>query len=420
MPSPTKSGTWLATKPSTWPPTPSPTPFANATAADVDAGDETKALPWSTLMEHLTGKDPLDAVEAFDAMLDERVDDLVRVLHVGGDPAAELVAGLWRFAEAVLLRDLGAERGALRFLPLLAGAAADQGRFSVVVQALRDRRGPALVDDIDQSPGHEPLLRCLLLHPMEETRRRASQRLPLASLWTVAAHPRTPLAAQMLLFREIKKRGHPDHLKVYFFCVRESLLSASTSELREAVVLVREFFELPAFHEDLLFEPLLDVERQLRARAGAAGLLDESYARAVAVFVGAGSQNEMQLEHLRDVPLALQRKLAREGRFMSTFVCHGNERIAKETVPHLLRLEDVTKYLRLATIHRAVLVDLAKRRRFFKKDAPRLALLSNPKTPAGLARGYIGLVADEQLKQLAANRHINPDVRRLIQQALLR
>ena len=93
---------------------------------------------------------------------------------------------------------------------------------------------------------------------------------------------------------------------------------------------------------------------------------------------------------------------------------------ATETVPHLLRLEDITKYLRLATIHRAVLVDLAKRRRFFKKDAPRLALLSNPKTPASLARAYIGLVADEQLKQLAANRHINPDVRRLIQQALLR
>jgi hypothetical protein len=255
---------------------------------------------------------------------------------------------------------------------------------------------------------------------MEETRRRASQRLPLASLWTVAAHPRTPLAAHMLLFREIKKRGHPDHLKVYFFCVRESLLSASTAELREAVLLVREFFELPAFHEDLLFEPLLDVERQLRARAGAVGLLDESYARAVAVFVGAGSQHEVQLEHLRDVPLALQRKLARDGRFLSTFVCHGNERIAKETVPHLLRLEDITKFLRLATIHRAVLVDLAKRRRFFKKDAPRLALLSNPKTPASLARAYIGLVADEQLRQLAANRHINPDVRRLIQQALLR
>jgi len=395
-------------------------PFVTMMEPDDVLADERTALPWSTLMERLTGKDALDAVEALDTVLEDRVDDVVRVLQAGGAEAATLVAALWRFADALLLRDLGAERGALRFLPLLAGTPGDGGRFAQVVQALRDRRGPVVVDEIDGDAGREPLLRCLLLHPIEETRRRAAQRLPLASLWTVAAHPRTPLAAQMLLFREIKKRGHPDHLKIYFFCIRESLLSSSTAELREAVVLVREFFELPAFHEDLLFEPLLDVERQLRDRAGAAGLLDESYARALAVFVGAGTHDEVQLEHLRDVPLALQRKLAREGRFLATFVCHGNERIAKETVPHLLRLDDVTRYLRLATIHRAVLVDLAKRRRFFKKDAPKLALLGNPKTPAALARVYIGLVADEQLRLLAANRHINPDVRRLIQQALQR
>ena len=83
-------------------------------------------------------------------------------------------------------------------------------------------------------------------------------------------------------------------------------------------------------------------------------------------------------------------------------------------MPHLLRKDDVVRYLRLATIHRVVLVELAKRRRFFKKDAPKLALLANPKTPAGIARSYIILVADEQLRALSNNRHINPDVRRLI------
>ena len=123
---------------------------------------------------------------------------------------------------------------------------------------------------------------------------------------------------------------------------------------------------------------------------------------------------------MRDVPLPLQRKLAREGRFLTTFVCHANERIAKETVPHLLRRDDVTRDLRLVTIHRVVLVELAKRRRFFKKDAPKLALLGNPKTPAGIARNFVGLVADEQLRALATSRHINPDVRRLIQQRLAR
>jgi hypothetical protein len=344
----------------------------------------------------------------------------VRTLQLGGDGAGRLIAGLWRFADTVLLHDIGAERGALRFLPLLANHPADAGRFGAVVAALRDRRGVVVADEGSTDPGREPLLRCLLLHPIAEVRRAAAGRLPILGLWGVASHARTPLAALVTIFHEIKKRGHPDHLKVFFFCVRDSLLSASTAELQEAVILVRAFFEEPAFHEDLLFEPLLELERHLRERADAAGLLDESYARALAVFVGAGARDEVPLEHLRDVPLPLQRKLAREGRFLSTFVCHVNDRIALETVPHLLRLDDVTRFLRLPTLHRMVLVELAKRRRFFKKDAPKLALLAHPKTPAALARAYIHLVPDEQLRQLATNRHINPEVRRLIQGTLQR
>jgi hypothetical protein len=395
-------------------------PLAAVIADEAPAGPGAPPQPWAELVEAMSGRDPLAASDACDAALDERVDDTVRTLQEGGERAARLIAGLWRFADAILLRDIGVERGGLRFLPLLANHAADAGRFGAVMAALRDRRGVVVVDEVAATAEREPLLRCLLLHPIAEVRRAAAIRLPILGLWGVASHARTPLAALVTIFRELKKRGHTDHLKVFFFCVRDSLLSASTAELQEAVILVRAFFEEPAFHEDLLFEPLLELERHLRERADAAGLLDESYARALAVFVGAGAHEEVQLEHLRDVPLALQRKLAREGRFLSTFVCHVNDRIAMETVPHLLRLDDVTRYLRLPTLHRTVLVELAKRRRFFKKDVPKLALLAHPKTPAAMARGYIHLVADEQLRQLAQNRHINPEVRRLIQAALQR
>ena len=198
------------------------------------------------------------------------------------------------------------------------------------------------------------------------------------------------------------------------------MASASLAELKDALALVRACFDVSCFHEDLLFEPLLELERGLRARADVAGVLDDSYVRAVAAFVDAGAREEAPLEHLKDVPLPIQRKLAREGRFLTTFVCHHNERVAQETVPHLLKLDDVTRYLRMVTIHRVVLIELAKRRRFFKKDAPKLALLGNPKTPAAIARPYIPLVAEEQLKNLSTSRQINPDVRRLIVQQLAR
>ena len=53
---------------------------------------------------------------------------------------------------------------------------------------------------------------------------------------------------------------------------------------------VRAFFDVPCFHEDLIFEPLVDLERGVRARGEAAGLLDDSYVRAVGRFVQEGAR----------------------------------------------------------------------------------------------------------------------------------
>ena len=381
----------------------------------------------SSLVGKLLSKDALGASDALDVLLDERASDVVRALSAGDAEAVHLSNGLWRHADALLLRDVGAERSALRFLPLLAHSEVNEPgpggeaprRFALLIDALRDRRGALVVSDLQaRLSDPRPALRCLLLHPVVETRKAAAAALTVSELWTAIAHPNTPVAVLRFLFEHLRDHGHPDHLKVFFFCVYATVGAASAPELKEALALVRACFDVSCFHEDLLFEPLLDLEKGLRARADVAGVLDESYVRAVAVFVEGGARDETPLEHLRDVPLPIQRKLAREGRFLSTFVCHGNERVAQETLPHLLRLEDITRFLRLVQIHRSLLVALAKRRRFFKKDPPKLALLGNPKTPAGIARLFIGLVSEEQLRQLSNNRQINPDVRRLIIQSL--
>ncbi|MCC7110552.1 MAG: hypothetical protein IT382_14765, partial [Deltaproteobacteria bacterium] len=227
----------------------------------------------------------------------------------------------------------------------------------------------------------------------------------------------TPLHVERFLFEQLSQRARSEYLKVFFFCVRDNLLAAaSASQLTEALALMRRFFAVPCFHEDIVFEPLLDLDRKLRERASAAAGTkpDDAYGEALAEFSARGATDTRAIESLMDVPLPIQRKLARDGHFLSFFVSHQNERVARETLPHLLRHDDITPFLRIATIHRAVITELAKRRRFFRKDAAKLALLENPKTPAGAARGYVHLVSTEQLRLLAVNRHINPDVRRLV------
>ena len=67
-----------------------------------------------------------------------------------------------------------------------------------------------------------------------------------------------------------------------------------------------------------------------------------------------------------------------------------------------------------------MLTDLAKRRRFFRKEMPRLALLQNPKTHAQVARIYLPFMSDHQVRLLADNKHISGEVRKLARQFVRR
>jgi serine/threonine protein kinase len=372
------------------------------------------------LTRRLLSRDGLDAADALDVLLGEHLEPALARLQQGTERASTLLDGLWAHADALLLRDLGVERGALRIVPYLAAHAAADGRFPRLVDALRDRRGAVAVDAVTALSPARPGLRCLLLHPVKETRIAALAKLALHDLWTIIVHERAPLSVLRFLFEHLLVHGHSDHLKVFFFCVKDTILTAPAAELALALALVRSFFDVACFHEDLIFEPLVELERGVRARGEAAGLLDDSYVRAVGRFLTEGARDDLPLEHLRDIPLPIQRKLARDGRLLTTFISHPNERIARETIPHLLKVDDIVRFLRVVTIHRVVLIELSKRRRLFRSDVARIALLTNPRTPPGIARPFLGLLSIEQLKVMSNNRQMNPDVRKLVLQALAR
>ncbi|OGQ25949.1 MAG: hypothetical protein A2138_00645 [Deltaproteobacteria bacterium RBG_16_71_12] len=389
--------------------------------------DEERGPDLAALAERLQARDPLDGVEAIDELLDSSVDAAVAALGAGDDLASALARGLWRHADSVLLHELAPGRRAFRLLPFLASLRLPAAEpFSVLAAVLS--RPAAAACDVEEARSRlarddaAMLSRCLLLHPNEPVRAAAAAVLEPSDLWNVIAHPSTPIGVERFLFEHLRTRARSEYLKVFFLCVRDNLLTAtSAKDLKDALTLTQSFFVVPCFHEDIVFEPLLELEAALRVRAAATrAVLDDEggYADALAAFTAKGATETRPLESLMDVPLPIQRKLAREGHFVSFFVSHQNERVAKETLPHLLRLEDITPFLRINTIHRVLLTELAKRKRFFRKDAAKVALLQNPKTPALVARAFVPVVPGEQLRLLATNRHINPDVRRLIAAAI--
>ena len=379
------------------------------------------------LAQRLLARDAIDGADALDELLAGSIDAAVTALS-GPEPLASTLArGLWRHADAIVLHELAPGRRAFRLLPFLASLQVPAAAPFAVLAELLSHAGAtgeqAAAARARLAPDDAVVLaRCLVLHPNDDVRAQAATALEPSELWNVIAHPATPIGVERFLFEHLRTRARAEYLKVFFFCVRDNLLAATGArDLKDALALTRAFFVVPCFHEDIVFEPLLELEAALRARATAARVAPDdegAYAEALATFTAGGATETRPLQSLVDVPLPIQRKLAREGHFVSFFVSHQNERVAKETLPHLLRLDDITPFLRITTIHRVVLTELAKRKRFFRKDAAKLALLQNPKTPALVARAFVPVVPGDLLRLLVDNRHINPDVRRLVAAAL--
>jgi len=376
----------------------------------------------------LMAKDALVSEEGLERFLSHHLETAIGRLSAQTEELLvdHVLAGLWRHADELLLRDLyPAASGGFRLFPFLAKLAHRPGAetFATVGRVFK-RPNPDLSH---LAPAARPMLwRCLVMSPLPELRSDALSRAKSGELWTIIAFPRTPLRVERMIFDRIREDAAPEYLQVFFLCVRDAILAAArrvTSEvhgdLLEAFALISSFFALPSFHEDFVFEPLVELEAELRKTAEAIGIeLGSEYEEAFGAFKDKGASSASPIDALNDVPLPIQRKLAREGHFTNYFVCHPNERVALETLRHILKREDIFTLLKMPKIHRAVLVQLVKEERFFRKEEARIALLQNPKTPAFVARKYVPFLTRAQVKQLAANKAIGTEVRHLAAQYL--
>ncbi|HEY4221563.1 MAG TPA: serine/threonine-protein kinase, partial [Myxococcota bacterium] len=270
------------------------------------------------LADRLLARDPLDAADALELVLAEAVDQVVQALGPGRDDAlaTRLVRGLWRHADTILLHELSPLRRTFRLLPFLANqrdlvAAAP---FSLLARLLGARTLAEsdvvlALSQLERPEDRSVLARCLLVHPSLAARTHAMASLELSELWSVIAHPSTPIAVLDFAFEHVRTRARNEYLKIFFFCVRDTLrAAASSADVTDAFRLIRHFFQVPCFHEDIVFEPLLDLDRALHKRDPAS--LDDGYADALATFTADGAHEAKPLESMRDVPLPIQRKLA--------------------------------------------------------------------------------------------------------------
>jgi serine/threonine protein kinase len=259
--------------------------------------------------------------------------------------------------------------------------------------------------------------RALLLHHEEAYRQLAFEVLQPVDFWEVVTHPGTPIRWLLEIWRHLRGRVGDSYLKVFFVCVRESVLRSGGPERIVSVVdLVKEFYLVDAFHEDTFFRMLAEMDQRVREHGLRHGLLinfDTDYVDTVRRFLASGSRGDRGIEDWSLTPLPIQRRVARLGHFLKHFVCHPLDPIAYECLPHLRILGDVTDYVTLYAINSRVLADLAKETHLFRREEARFALVANPKTPAHIVRHHVRLLRKDSLRRLSENRQGNSFARNL-------
>jgi hypothetical protein len=265
---------------------------------------------------------------------------------------------------------------------------------------------------VEQPPASRRVFgRAFLCHPSEEYRRLALEVLEPEDFWEIVNYAGTPVPWLLEIWRHLRPRVTPSFLKVFFVCVRDTIARPGGRERSLAVLeLVKEFYQVDAFHEDTFFRMLVGLDERVRAEARRHGLpvdLDADYVATLREFLAQGSTRDQPIEGWSSISLPIQRRVARLGYFLKHFACHPVDAIALECLNHLLGMESVTEYVANVAINARLLGELAKEKQLFLREDARYALVANPKTPTYIVRHHVRLLGKHNLRKLTDNRHCN-------------
>jgi len=329
-----------------------------------------------------------------------------------------LLGALFEKADVVLLEGRGRSRSLFEAAIALASDRDLAERWSRLFELFRKPRDgypeaaairPSL--DLLAPEQRQVVLRCLLFHPAESHRQLALETLEPADFWEVIAHPGTPVRWLLEIWRALEPRVTRDFLKVFFVCIKDTLLRAGDAERIVAVVeMVKELYRVDSFHEDVFFKMLIDLDERVRVEARRHRLLvdfDAEYIERLRGFLAGGAKREQPIEGWGIVPLPIQRRLARGGHFLRHFVCHPIDIVALECLPHLLHLDNVGTYVEIYSINAKLLIEISKEKRLFQREESRFALVSNPKTPAYVVLKHLGFLRKDSLRKLSESHECN-------------
>jgi hypothetical protein len=325
---------------------------------------------------------------------------------------------LWQKADVILLEGRGRARMVFNMAMMFVSCPQQAEKWKTLLDLFNQNITHQVTPEVlralvePYSPSDRRIFaRALLFHPSLALRRLAMSWLAPTDFWGVITFSSTPISWLLELWMCLKPQVSLDYLKVFFLCVRDTLLHQGTSDRALSVMeLVKEFFKCDFFHEDTFFNLLVELDQHIRSEAARHQLLvdiDTEYLTLLKRFVSTNAYADQPPLEMASIPLPVQRKLARNGYFLKFFVCHPIDRIALECFPHLAKLENIAPYLSMFAINTQLLLTLGKEKHLFQREDCRYALVANPKTPAHIVFNHLRMLRKDNLRKLAECRECN-------------
>ena len=254
-------------------------------------------------------------------------------------------------------------------------------------------------------PYRRALARALLFHPVAEVRALARAATSAADCWQVLVSRQSSPRVLYETWQNLRGQVSDDLFKIVLTALAERLLvQLPREQLNQAARFVFAFFEVDAFHERGYLQLVGRIEKHLREQAAGHGidlLQDAEYRQRLQTFAAAPGVAEQPIQAWSQVPLPVQRELARRGHFLRHFCCHQVDAVAVEVFPQLLRRDDIVEFLKILTINPRLLAQLAEEKQLFESDAAKFFLLANPRCPFHIIGKYMGYLTSESLTKLA-------------------
>lgn len=346
-----------------------------------------------------------------------------------------LEEALWMRPEIVVMNDYWQQSSGTRILDILtrrgtpkfSGSFARVQSFFEIPAGASSSAGPEKIAEAVKkirSDEKNAYLRCLMMHPDQGVRRYAVNNVDLDGFWNVVTPQSVPCATILNMLEKVAGSENYDEnfQKVFFDASHKRLLTlTSKSDVLYARGIVRIFALLPFFMEDEYFERLMLLvdylsikEREFRITDG---LLDTYLAQLRREKDKIGTL-KAQTTNLTTIPPVVLRKLARDGHYWYELAMHPMFKIARETIAHLNSPDRVLRIANNHAVNQDVLREIGKRRSLFAAHNARMALLSNPKTPPGIALDYAVDLTKGDLEQLLRRGSVHPELRHFLRSRL--